>query len=172
MKVTAALGCLAAGLFVASAAQAQDAKARPAELERLMACRAQTDAAQRLACFDAAAAALDTAETKGEVVVVNREQANKVRRQAFGLSLPSLSLFDSDKKPMEELASTVTSVSQSNDGRWTVTLEDGAVWMQTDQETLPKRPKPGSQAVIKRVSLGGFFMKIDGQRAVRAKRVQ
>jgi hypothetical protein len=173
MKVTAALGCLAAGVLAASAAQAQASKERPAELERLMACRGMSDSAARLACFDAAAAALDTAESKGEVVVVNREQANRVKRQAFGLTLPSLSLFDrDDEAPMEALTATVKAASRNGDGRWVVTLEDGAVWMQTDQEPVPRQPRPGSQAEIRRAAMGSFFMKLDGQRAVRARRVE
>ena len=53
----------------------------------------------RLACFDAAAARLDEAEKKGDIVVVDRRQAQEVRRQAFGFTLPSLTLFDRGRGP-------------------------------------------------------------------------
>ena len=45
---------------------------RPEALTRLMACRPIADSAARLACFDAAAGALDTAERAGDVVVIDR----------------------------------------------------------------------------------------------------
>src|SRR5580692_2504111 len=58
-------------------------------------CRAITDPTDRLACYDKAAAALDEAQTKGDVVIVDRQQAQAVKRQAFGFNLgAALSIFD------------------------------------------------------------------------------
>lgn len=150
------------------------AQGRPATLERLLACRAMADRDARLSCFDAAAAALDQAEAKGDVVVVDRDQANRVRKQAFGLTLPSLSLFDRGEasRPMEEIVAKVKAAHRGGDGRWLIELEDGATWQQTDQEPLPRSPKPGSEAKVRRAAMGSFMMNIDGQRALRVKRVQ
>jgi len=74
---------------------------RAKELQQLIECRKLTDPTQRLACYDQAATVLDQAEAKGDIVVVNREQARKVRRQAFGFTLPSISLFERGEKPEE-----------------------------------------------------------------------
>jgi hypothetical protein len=56
-------------------------------------CRSLAESSARLACFDAAAARLLSAEQSGEVVVVDRTQARAARRQAFGFSMPSLDIF-------------------------------------------------------------------------------
>lgn len=180
MTDRAARARLAAGVFMTLAMAGTGALAqgapqdRPAALQRLLACRGLAEGPARLACFDAAAAAFDQAESKGDVVVVDREQASRVKRQAFGLSLPSLSLFDRGEaaKPMEEIAAKVKSAYRGGEGRWVVELEDGATWVQTDQENLGRPPRPGSEVRIRRAALGGFMMNLDGQRAVRARRVQ
>ena len=78
---------------------------RAKELQQLIDCRKIADPTQRLACFDQAASSLDQAEAKGDIVVVNREQARKVRRQAFGFTMPSISLFERGEKP-EDISST------------------------------------------------------------------
>ena len=44
------------------------------------------------------------------------------------------------------------------------------MWRQTDDQELFKEPHPGSTAVIRKGTLGSFFMKIDGDSAFRAHR--
>ena len=51
-------------------------------------------------------------------------------------------------------------------------LEDGGVWAQTDNELIGHDPHRGSKVEIKKAAMGSFFMKIDGQRALRARRVK
>ena len=70
-------------------------------MQQLLDCRKLADSAARLACYDKAAATMDQAEAKGDIVVVDREQARKVRRQAFGFTLPSITLFERGEKPEE-----------------------------------------------------------------------
>ena len=61
------VGSLTMALALASPTLAADVKAkRAAAFQAVLDCRATTDAAARLACFDAAASSLDQAETKGE----------------------------------------------------------------------------------------------------------
>jgi hypothetical protein len=146
----------------------------PAAVQRLLDCRTQTADAARLACYDGAVAELGRLIASGEVVVVDHERVAKVKRQAFGFSLPSLSLFERPGKPAElqQIAGQVTSAYQRGDGKWVVELDDGAVWEQTDNETLFKEPHKGSKADIRKAALGSFFMNIDGQRALRVRRVR
>ena len=135
-------------------------------------CRALAEGAQRLACFDKAVAAMTAAETSGDLVTIDREQRRAVRRQAFGLALPTLNLFDRGEKPEEvnRLAVTVSSAARNKLGVWFIKLDDGALWRQTDSNDLLKEPKPGSKAVITRGALGSFFMSIDGQPVIRVHR--
>jgi hypothetical protein len=179
----AALGLTAAGLVFSSwasdpaAAQAANSGVdlkgrRAAAFEAILDCRPLTDTAARLACYDAAATSLDVAEKKGDIVVVDREQAATARKQAFGFSLPSLTLFDRGLAPeeAERLTATLTDARRGADGRWVLTLEDGAVWRQIDDQSLLRNPKAGSQVKIRKAAMGSFFINIDGQVAMRASR--
>jgi hypothetical protein len=171
----------AAGVLIAAlsapqllAAPAPTPQQRAKELQQLIDCRKIADNAQRLACFDQAAATLDQAETKGDIVVVNREQARKVRRQAFGFTLPSISLFERGEKA-EDIASTegkIASARKTVTGRWEITLDDGAKWAQIDSTEIPIDPKPGQTVKINRGAIGSYLMQVANQRAVKVHRVE
>jgi len=147
---------------------------RASELQRLIDCRKIADNTARLACFDAAAAAMDQAEAKGDIVVVNREQARKVRRQAFGFTLPSLSLFDRGEKPeeLDNVAGVVAAARQNGAGKWVVRLEDGAVWTQVDSNELPTDPKVGDAVTIHKAALGSYMLILPHHHSFRAHREQ
>jgi hypothetical protein len=173
----AAMGVLIAALStpeLAAAAPAPDAQVRAQELQQLIDCRKMTDGAARLACYDQAATALDQAEAKGDIVVVNREQARKVRRQAFGFTLPSISLFERGEKP-EEISSAdgkIASARKTPSGKWEIKLEDGATWIQIDLTEIPIDPKPGEPVKIRKASMGSYMMEIGNQRAVKVHRLE
>ncbi|MDB5423676.1 MAG: hypothetical protein JWQ29_1092 [Phenylobacterium sp.] len=164
---------LCAAIGASALAQSKVADA-PAALRRLIDCRKLTEEHARVVCYDAGVDAVVASLTSGDIVAVDKEQVTKVKRQAFGFSLPSLSLFDRADKPapLENLSATVAHAYQRGDGAWVLELEDGAVWAQTDQEQLTRYPKKGSKAEIRKAAMGTFFINLDGQRAIRAKRVQ
>ncbi len=154
-------------------AQTPEIPGRAAVLQSLLDCRSLSDDAARLACYDRAAGAMDQAEAKGDIVVVDREQARSVRRQTFGFSLPSMALFERGVAPDEvDRITGVAKAAYQAGGKWVIELEDGAVWQQTDTEVVSRRPRTGSRVEIRAASLNSYFMNLDGQRAVRAKRVQ
>jgi hypothetical protein len=161
-------------LALAGSAVAADPKSEPraAIVQKLTDCRKIADNAQRLACYDEAAAAFDQAEAKGDVVVVDREQARKVRRQAFGFTLPSISLFEKGEtqEEIENVSGVVASARQNGLGQWIIKLEDGAVWTQVDTKEVFKTPKAGMSVKIRKASLGSYLMSIDGGGGFRAKR--
>lgn len=165
---------LAFALGAASLAHAADAPkaATPAVLKSLFDCRAIVADAERLACYDAAVGKVNAAEKTGEVIIVDRQEARAARRQAFGLDLSALSILDrsEEKTEIDRVLGEVASVRQGGDGRWTVVLTDGAVWKQVDDAALGKPPRKGSKVEVRKASMGSYFMNIDGQRAVRARR--
>jgi hypothetical protein len=165
----AALAAVALGAAIAETA----ASPLPAAVQRLLDCRGAPDAT-RLACYDGAVAEFGKLVSSGEIVVVDHERVAKVKRQAFGFSLPSLSLFEHTDKPqeLEQVTGVVTHASLGGDNKWILTLDDGSVWQQTDAGNLAKYPKKGSKVEIRRAAMGSFFMNVDGQRALRVKRVQ
>ncbi|WP_374470948.1 hypothetical protein [Phenylobacterium sp.] len=168
LAVLAALAVAAAG---AASAQPKP-EGRAGALQRLTDCRKITDGAERLACYDAAAAAFESAEAKGDVVVVDREQAREVRRQGFGFQIPSLAMFEKgeSKEEVENVTGQVASARMNGAGKWVVQLEGGAVWLQIDTNELSFGPKPGDPVKIRRATLGSYLMSVKGQRAFRVKR--
>jgi hypothetical protein len=166
---------VAAVLALAAASAAQSASpdlGRAAVLKAVIDCRAVTDSAARLACYDAAAAALDAAEAKGDVVVMDREQTRQARREAFGFSLPSLDIFSRGEAPekIDRATFKVKRAWQFDNGKWAVELDSGAVWRQIDNDAVYRTPKNGSTVEIRSAALGSYLMNIDGQRAVRVRR--
>jgi hypothetical protein len=161
-----------AALATSAAAKEPKAASRTAEpLRPLEACRAIADAGERLACFDAAASRLNDAVARKEVVVMDQQEIKETRRSLFGFSLPRLPLFRGDSGgEVDELESTIASVSSLGMGKWRIRLPDGAVWQTTDSIGFGSDPKAGQKIVIKRGTLGNYFLRIDGRNGVRGKR--
>lgn len=158
----------------ASAALAADKKEpRPEIFQKLVDCRAVADSAQRLACYDAQVSLLDDAESRAEVVVVDRSQINKARKSLFGLTLPSLSLFGSDKDDGTEgfsfIESKIAAIKATPDGKYAFRLEDGARWTQTDTQSI-RTPKVGDTIRIRKAALGSYMANINERPAIRVKR--
>ncbi|MBI1683942.1 hypothetical protein [Caulobacter hibisci] len=163
-------------LILASATMA--AAAGPAgktgALETITACRAIGEADRRLACYDKAATDLATADAAGDIVVLDRQKVESVRREAFGFNLPKLALFEGkdEKAPaLDRIESVAKQAYQKAGGAWIIVLESGAKWEQIDQEPVRRSPKPGSKIAIRKASMGTYFLNIDGQIAIRARRI-
>ena len=177
------IGMPAKPLFVAallSVAAAPTALAAPSialagratVMKDLSACRSIADPTARLDCYDKATDALEQAEAKGDVVVVDRAQARAARRQAFGFNLSALSVFDRAlaNDEVNSLTATVADAYRNADDRWIVVLDSGARWRQIDDETLNRPPHPGSRVKIRHGALGSYVMNIDGQPYIKVHR--
>lgn len=166
-----AVACLAFSMTVlASPALADGAPTKA--FQAVMDCRPLTDEAARLACYDMATAGLGEAEKKGDILVIDREQAATARRQAFGFDLSSLNMLDK-VVPKEDLSAITTTLSNAYldaNGKWVMVLTDGGVWRQTDSNSLARAPHAGSTVKIRKAALGSFFINVDGQLAMRAQR--
>ncbi len=165
-----------AALIVAGAAGGAAAAPPPAgapAVQAVIDCAKFSEPERRLACFDAAVAVMAKSETSGDLVTIDREQRRAARRQAFGLTLPSLSFLNRGEKPEEinNITTAVTAASRTPDGKWVITVEGGAVWRQIDTNELVNSPRVGSAVRIRTAALGSFFMNIDRQQAIRVHRV-
>lgn len=160
-------------LLVASPANADEKPPVATALTKLAACRAITDDGARLACFDREVGAFDTAVRERKIAVVDQAEIRKTRRTLFGIALPSIKLFDSSGEPeIKEVVATIKATSRGEGGRIVFTLEDGAVWMQTDDWPVFYSVKPGQKVTLKRAALGSFFADFEKAVTVRAKRLR
>jgi hypothetical protein len=166
-------GVCAIAAFSARAFAAPAPTPAPAPIvQAVLDCRGLPDATERVACYDKAVDGMAKAQTTGDLVTIDREQRRAVRRQAFGLTLPALSMFDVGEKPEEvnRIKATVKSASQDPYKKWIIILEDGGVWRQVEAGEVDNPPHPGSTVAIRKAALGSFFMNIDGQSAIRVRR--
>jgi len=166
--VTFVAGAAFAGLPAAAASQP------PPAVQAAVDCRKLADAQARLACYDSAVDELGRQLGAGQVVAVDSAQVREVRRQAFGFTLPSLSLFDrsAEKPDVDEVELAVESAQRRPDGKWVLRLEGGQVWRQIDSADFSREPRPGSRARIKKAMLGSYMMMIGGKMPVRVHRDQ
>ncbi len=146
---------------------------RPEALSQLVACRQVAESAARLACYDAAASALDSAERQGDVVIVDRAQVSEARRQLFGFDVPSMgTLFERDARPepIDAIETTLSRAGRGGDGKWVFTLADGSVWRQIDSERVTFENRAGEPVRVRRASLGSYQLVVGRSRAVRVRR--
>ena len=147
---------------------------RPEAFEAVVRCRAISGDAERLRCFDAAAAAMEQAAERHDLVVIDRQQVRATRRTLFGIELPRLPFFgggDEDKQDeVSQIDGVVSSAVQEGNGRWVVVLQDGGTWAQVDDNVIAVRPRAGAKVLIKRAALGSYMMRVNNQPGVRVKR--
>lgn len=169
------LAALAASFLVAggSAAAAPPAQ-RPEAFQALTRCRAIGEPAERFACLERSAAALEAAADKGEIVIIDRQQIRTTKRTLFGLPIPSLEILGGGgpEEEISQVEGTIAGASRDADSRWILRLADGARWQQIDDRVLPLSPKAGDKVTIRRASLGTFMMQIRGRAGIRVKRLE
>jgi len=155
-----------------SAMSAEVASTAPA-VKAVIECRALVEPAQRLACYDKTVGEMAGADAKGDLITLDQNQRREIRHQAFGFAMPAFTLFNRGEKPEEASKATfkIAQAWQDAQHHWTLTLETGAVWVQTDTTELYSDPHVGSVADIRKGVLDSFFMLVDGQQAIRVKRV-
>ncbi|HKX91296.1 MAG TPA: hypothetical protein VJM15_02575 [Sphingomicrobium sp.] len=144
----------------------------PANVQRLLGCRAITDNAQRLACYDRETLAVDQAIAKKDLVLIDRARATQAKRSLFGFSIPDFGgLFGGADDDVKEISSTIRKASQDPYGAWIVSLADGSTWAQQDDAPLGLPPERGQKVVVARGTFGAFYLRVNGQPGIRVKRI-
>ncbi|WP_338426545.1 hypothetical protein [Sphingopyxis kveilinensis] len=170
--LAAALLSLTPG-FASAAAKETDASGTPVQVQQVYDCRAIGDAAARLACFDRQVDALEQAQTANDVTFFDRAAAQRARRGLFGFTLRDLPFFgggDDDKEKMARLETKIKWARREGYNKMRFEIEDGAIWMQTDQTDVPRDPKPGEQVVIYPGAMGSYFAEIGHMKRIRVRR--
>ena len=171
------------------AAQEQVPPSNPGVLNQVYACRDIADETQRLACYDGAVGRLQEAQTTGNLVAVDRGQAQEMDREAFGFQLPSLSrIFGGGSsgggssnqsaattprfERIDEIRMEIASVVHRRNRPSTFTMTNGQVWVQIDDE-VARNVREGGGVTVRRASFDSYLMSVDaGGPAIRIRRQQ
>ena len=143
----------------------------------VQACQQIKEDAARLACYDRSVAALTSANERGDVSIVDREQMRAARRSLFGFSIPGLPFFSGskDKSVQEEpkqLVSTIASFRSIGNGFVRVTIAEPQSTWESTEATDVFDVKTGDKVTIDHGALGSYFMEIGRNRAFRAHRIR
>lgn len=164
---------MVAAALASTGASGAERRAPNPLVDALAACLATSDNAQRLACFDAAAAKLVAAERARDVVVVTREDVARTRRSLFGLTVdPDAAIPGGDTAVdrIDHLETTITAATRVGNDQWALTLAEGGRW-RTTEAWVNGDPKAGLAVEVRRAALGSYMLRARGQRTVRVMRV-
>lgn len=165
---------ITAWIVGATCVQAQDEHSTPIE-QQLLACDAVADLSKRLVCFDSVVDSLRLDQAESPVVVeeglatagvaVVPEIATATVSEAPAVA----AVADPGEKDLSGTAAIVR-VWQNLDGRFSVELDNGQVWRETEGSRVGM-PKAGSTVEVSTAALGSYQMKIDGiARKARVRR--
>lgn len=159
----------------ATAVSAQNAPQSPPNdvAQQITACRGISDPAQRLTCYDQAAAAFEAARAGGDLVIMSRADVQASRRSAFGFNINLFNPLASNGQQdegIDSIESTVTRARQLSTGRWVVSLQDGSTWAQIDDTSVHISRPEGAEARVRRGAIGSYLMSVGSSRAFRVRR--
>ena len=164
-------------LFAAIACCSMPLQAQEPDLGR---CLRIADIAERVACYDAIARAEQEepvpADDPGSPPPGRPEPAGEAAadtpRTEFGLSAAQReSRRPAEARQLDEIEAVVASAQEVGAGYWQFEMGDGATWRVMENRRRFRAPRPGDPVKIRRGSLGSYFLDVDGQPALRIKRV-
>ncbi|KQX21732.1 hypothetical protein ASD39_00685 [Sphingomonas sp. Root50] len=169
---------LAVASSLAAAASAEKTHEPPELFRNLLNCRAIADSAARLACYDQSTSALEQAEAKKDLVVVDRKQIRETKKSLFGFTLPKIGLFGGsgdekadEKDEVVELESSVEAVRPIGGGNFSLRLaKDAGTW--ETMSTINDAPRSGDKVRIRKAMLGSYLGQVGINRGVRFRRVE
>jgi hypothetical protein len=154
--ISLAMAATSLSLVAPAAAQSSDTPSTLPVIDQLYACRAIADPAQRLACYDSAVAAVQTAVQSRDIRIIDRDTA---ARADVALARPV---------PIQSVDSTIRTAARDVAGRLTLLLENGQVWVQTEGDSNSV-PRAGTRVQIRRTTLGGYFATVGNRPGFRVR---
>jgi hypothetical protein len=161
-----------------------------ADRDAALECVTISSAGERLACFDAAYAAQESAPVSVPDAPVSAAApaaaaisapelgVETASEEVFGLPKPTNTAateeeFGLPQSQVETLKSVITGVDEDPVGRLTFHLENGQAWKQTETKRFRFNESARPVAVIKHGALGSYKLSVEGgSLTTRVKRIQ
>jgi hypothetical protein len=140
-------------LSFVSVAQAQEGNSAAS-------CRAITDQAARLACYDKLAGQPPNQASEPAAGSIDPEPPKREPRRTKRI--------EENKEP-KQFTVTLERVSRTLTGKAMLVTTDGAIWVQTDTKNIHVLPKAGTQIEIERGALSSHFCHLSRNVAVRCR---
>ena len=138
-------------------------------LEALLACRRIDTSAARLACFDRESGALAAQPHPPDVRTLNP-------RETFGLAPLQVAARAEAAahapRPLDSLATRISSVARAADGREIFTLDNHQVWVQLLADGDWLNARTGEQVTISRGWLNSYWLRLPSRRGFKVARVR
>ena len=170
----AIISLAAVGLLAGAADAAKAPPPLSPYVSALDQCRQIADAGQRLACYDRTVPPFVTASRSGQINIVDRGELRQARRSLFGFSMPKLPFFAGDQSAgdtPDQIDTTIKSAREVGYGMFRIVVTEGnAVW-ETTEQSMGLDPHGGQKISIRRGPLGSYFLRIEGQRSIKGRRV-
>ena len=113
---------------------------------------------------------MNQAITNKDLFMVDKERAHAASRSLFGFSIPNFGGLFGNNDEVSQIDGTIKTTGHNADGGWTITLNDGSVWTQTD-DWPGFEARPGQQVIVKRGVLGSFWLSSPGKNGIKVKRI-
>ncbi len=122
-------------------------------------------------CFRNEAQQLRTRIAQGDVMVIDKAAAEERSRSTFGQRRDETIAATLGVEAPDRIESTLASAAALGDGKHRFTLADGSQWLQTDSDRVRPGMRAGQSVVVKRATLGSYFLQIENRRDIRVRRV-
>lgn len=167
-------------LYLSPAALAQNAPQTPEVLAQLYKCKTVSDDAARLACFDAGVGRVEQAEVNGELLAIDRQAAQEIKRESFGFNIPSLprlslpSFGGDDDEQQDVTVLAIERVKTNRSGEFVFYTKNGQIWEEINRTSMRARPKGDDMMLhIRKAAMGSFLAQVNGKGAgMRVRRTQ
>lgn len=153
-------GLILLGVWLGSASAQEPTASTPPALGAVYQCAAIASETERLRCYDTSVSQLREATGRGDVVAVDRQQAEQVRRESFGLALPGLaSIFQGNGQHFEPIDNVQMQVERvvGGGGRAHFIMSNGQSWVQVDPQDT-HNVREGDTITIRRGAFGSYFL--------------
>jgi len=161
---------------------AATASAGSAQVGKLAACLAIPEIDERVACYDAIARTEQSPQSDIRPTPEAPSTSHSVDPTASSGPTPraefGFSAAERDQRrpveqqPLEQLAVRVSLARVVGPGYWQFTMDDGSIWQLAEVRRAFRPPNSGDATVIRRGSLGSYFLDVDGQPGMRIKRLK